>query len=196
MSARLVLALGALVAAATAQSPAPAAAPAPPACCCCAAEKTPLPPLPADATDKERWLRRIHDEAPDDGKNVYLSTRYLDGFRARLAALKEGAPLVEQFSLRWALAEGLLRTGELDEAAGLCRQCVTLCEQNPGQAGGWLPDVLLRLGAIHFRQAEKQNCISRHNAESCILPLSERAVHVDKEGAAAAAEVLTRLLAL
>ena len=31
--------------------------------------------LPADATDKERWLRRLHDEAPRDSANVFLSTR-------------------------------------------------------------------------------------------------------------------------
>jgi hypothetical protein len=125
-----------------------------------------------------------------------LSTRYIDGFRARLSALHADAPLTETFGVRWALAQALLRTGELDEAAGLCRQCVALCDKNPDQAAGWLPEVLLRLGAIYFRQAEKQNCIARHNAESCILPLSPRAVHVDKEGATAAVEVLTRLLAL
>jgi hypothetical protein len=157
MPLRLTLVLGPLVAALTPQSQAP-----PP--CCCAAEKTPLPPLPADATDKERWLRRIHDEAPDDAANIFLSTRYIDGFRAQLSALRADAPLTETFGVRWALAQALLRTGELDEAAGLCRQCVALCDQHPDQAAGWLPEVLLRLGAIYFRQAEKQNCIARHNA--------------------------------
>jgi len=190
MFLRFAPVLATLVAVSTPQTPAP------PPCCCCAAEKKPLPPLPADATDKERWLRRIHDEAPDDSPNIFLSTRYIDGFRARLSALHADAPLTETFGVRWALAQALLRTGELDEAAGLCRQCVALCDKNPDQAAGWLPEVLLRLGAIYFRQAEKQNCIARHNAESCILPLSPRAVHVDKEGATAAVEVLTRLLAL
>ncbi|MCA8948529.1 MAG: hypothetical protein KDE27_03455, partial [Planctomycetes bacterium] len=45
---------------------------------CCAEEHVELAPLPADASDKERWLRRIHDEAPDVASNVFLSTRYLD----------------------------------------------------------------------------------------------------------------------
>ena len=37
---------------------------------CCAEERPALAPLPADATEKERWLRRIQDEAPADASNV------------------------------------------------------------------------------------------------------------------------------
>jgi len=187
-SPRWIAFLG-LVAAAIAQVPEPPS-------CCSAAVRVPLPPLAADATAKERWLRTIHDESADDAANIFLSTRYIDGLRARLLAVKPDAPLTERFGARWGLAQALLRTGDLEEAVGLCRQCVRLCEENPGPAAAWLPEVLLRLGAIWFRQAEKQNCIARHNAESCILPLSPRAVHVDKEGAEAAREVLMRLLAL
>jgi hypothetical protein len=48
----------------------------------------------------------------------------------------------------------------------------------------------------HFRDAEKENCIANHNVDSCILPLSPRAVHTQREGAEAARAVLERLLAL
>ena len=46
--------------------------------CCSEAAAAPLPPLPADATAKERWLRRIHDDAPNDASNLFLSSRYID----------------------------------------------------------------------------------------------------------------------
>ncbi|HEX6810588.1 MAG TPA: CRTAC1 family protein [Planctomycetota bacterium] len=164
--------------------------------CCSTGHDVELPPLPADATARERWLRRIHDGSADDASNVFLSRRYIADMQQRLATLREDAPLAERFGLHWGLAQALVRTGELDEAIAMGERCVRLCEQNPAVASGWLPEVLLRVGATHFRLAEKQNCIARHNAESCILPLSAAAVHVEKQGAAAAAAVLTRLLAL
>jgi hypothetical protein len=170
-----------------------AAAPPP---CCCDTDAVALPPLPADATAKERWLRRLHDDAASDAGNVFLSRHYIDDMQRRLRALPTDAPLTDRFALRWGLAQTLVRTGDLDEAIAMGEQCVRLCEENPTVTAGWLPEVLLRLGATHFRRAEKQNCIARHNAESCILPLSPAAVHVEKQGATAAAEVLTRLLAL
>ncbi|MCU0867235.1 MAG: CRTAC1 family protein [Planctomycetes bacterium] len=167
-----------------------------PASCCSEAAIAPLPPLPADATAKERWLRRLHDEAEDATDNIFLSQRYVAGLRRRAELVGEQAPLAERFGTRWTLMQALVRIGALEEAVRLGEECVRLCEAHPGEAAGWLPEVLLRLGATWFRIAEKQNCIARHNAESCILPLSPRAVHVDKEGAEAAAAVLTRLLAL
>jgi hypothetical protein len=161
---------------------------------CCHEEHPVLLPLPSDATDKERWLRKIHDDAPNDASNIYLSTRYLDEWRTRLAALPPDASLTDRFSLRWSLSLGLVRIGELEEAIALCAQCLELCEANPEAAKSWLPEVLFRLAAAHFRLAERSNCIARHNAESCIFPLSAAAVHADRRGAEAARDLLVRLL--
>lgn len=161
---------------------------------CCADEHVQLDPLPADATEKEKWLHRLFDERDTHPENVYLSDRYLAPFRERLAALPKDAPLTDAFALRWSLSLGLVRTGELDEAIDLCGQCVALCDANPEATKGWLPEVLFRLAAAHFRLAEKNNCIARHTAESCIFPLQGSAVHVDRRGAEAAREVLLRLL--
>lgn len=163
---------------------------------CCAEKDAPLPPLPPDATAKERLLRRIHEEANQDKANIYLSTKYIDEMRDRLKQEAPTATLVERFGLRWSLAQALVRIGELEEAADLCKECLKLCATDPQKSKAWVPEVLFRLAATHFRQAEKQNCIARHNSESCILPLSPKAVHVDKEGAEAAVEVLERLLAM
>ena len=147
---------------------------------CCAEPAAPLAPLPADATDKERWLRRIHDEAGRDAANVFLSARDIDVFREKLARIAPDAPLTQRFGLLWSLAQGCMRLGELDEAIARLEQCVRLCDENPRETKSWLPEVLFRLAAAHFRVAEKQNCIANHNAESCIFPLSASAGHLDK----------------
>lgn len=164
--------------------------------CCKDATEPQLQLLPLDATEKERWLRRIHEEADKDSSNIFLSDHYITDLRDQLKRQPLTAILTERFGIRWSLAQSLIRTGFLDEAIDLCNQCVKLCEQNPIEAKNWLPEVLFRLGATYFRQAEKQNCIAKHNAESCILPFSKQAVHIEKHGAAAAAVTLERLLSL
>ncbi|MCA8953504.1 MAG: CRTAC1 family protein, partial [Planctomycetes bacterium] len=95
----------------------------------------------------------------------------------------------------FALAQALVRTGELEEAIAFGRECVELIASDRARAAAWEPEVLFRLAAAQFRLAEKQNCIARHNAESCILPLSAAAVHVEKEPAEAARDTLVTLLA-
>ncbi|MGE3174251.1 MAG: CRTAC1 family protein [Planctomycetota bacterium] len=159
---------------------------------CCSEPHAVLAPLPASATDKERWLRRLID-APHD-RNIFLSTGHLDAWREQLAELPADAPLTQRFGVRWSLSLGLVYTGELDEAIRLCEECLQLCREHPDETRSWLPDVLFRLAAAHFRLAERQNCIARHNAESCILPLSAAAVHQETRGAEAARDVLVELL--
>lgn len=162
----------------------------------CCDPPAPLPPLPETATAKERWLRRLHDEAEaDEAPNIYLSTRYIDEWQKQLDALPKDAPLAQRFGAHWSLALALVRVGRLDEAAELTRACLSLANANPKEAAGWTPEVLFRLAAVFFRQAEKDNCIARHTDESCIFPLQGSAIHQDKLGAQAAVDVLTQLLA-
>ncbi len=164
---------------------------------CCAEEHATLLPLPADATDKERRLRRIHDEAVDCEWTRYFSSRYLDGWRKQLADEQPDATPTQKFALRWSLSLGLLRTGEIEAAIRLGQECLDLCDRNPDDSKLWLVDeVLFRLAAAHFRLAERDNCIARHNAESCIFPLQGGALHVDRVGAEAARNLLVRLLAM
>lgn len=167
-------------------------APAP----CCAEADAPLPPLPDDATPLERALHRIHTEREHDATNIYLSQRYVDDMRARLDSEPAAAPLIDRFSVRFSLASFCVRIGALDEAIELAEECVELIEAHPAEASAWLPEVLFRLAAAHFRMAERQNCIARHTAESCIFPLAGTAIHVQRRGAEAARAVLERLLAL
>ena len=47
-----------------------------------------------------------------------------------------------------------------------------------------------------MRQAERENCVAHRNSESCILPISETAVHRERSGAEAAIACLEQTLAL
>src|SRR5688572_14598496 len=117
---------------------------------CCADPAAPLQPLPEDATEKEKWLRRLHDEACRQPGNVYLLARDGESFREKLAHLREDAPLTERFGARWSLAQACMRTGALEEAIELLEVCVRLCEASPRETKNWLPEVLFRLASAHF----------------------------------------------
>jgi hypothetical protein len=95
--------------------------------CCTEASAAALPPLPPGATSKERWLRRIHDEAAADGRNGFLSTRYIGDLLDRLARLPAEAHVAEQFVVRRSLALALVRTGDIPGAIELYEQCLALC---------------------------------------------------------------------
>lgn len=163
---------------------------------CCATSVAALPPLPPDASPKETWLRRIHDEAEQVPTNLYLSSRYLEELRLQLDRVEASGGVRERCARRWELAEAELRVGEVASAIVRLEQSVAIAEAEPTEGEALLPNLLFRLAVAHFRDAEKQNCIANHNVDSCILPLSPRAVHQQKDGAEACRAVLERLLAL
>ncbi len=172
------------------------AAQEPPSGACCGAERIELEPLPAGASQKERLLRRICDEADADASNLFLSTRSAADLRARYAALPADAPWRSRYALAWSLSQALVRIGEPERAAALLEECVWLCEQHPDEARAFLPETLFRLAAAHFRASERDNCLERHNEQSCIFPLTGGGLHQLRRGGEAARAALRRLAAL
>jgi len=163
---------------------------------CCEPVARPLPPLPETATDKEKWLRRIHDEVATYESNRYLHTKYIDELRAQLNALGDHATPLERADKRFNLALATIRIGAVDETIRLLEEAVAFVEQDPRQNRAMLSQILFRLAVAHFRAAEKANCIANHNSDSCIMPLSARAVHRETRSAEAARATLDRMLAL
>lgn len=51
-----------------------------------------------------------------------------------------------------------------------------------------------QLAISYLRKAEQENCILNHNNESCIIPISEKAQHTNKEGSTKAVEYLEAYL--
>ncbi|MSR39993.1 MAG: hypothetical protein EXS02_14280 [Planctomycetes bacterium] len=84
--------------------------------CCKDAAEPQLQLLPLDATEKERWLRRIHEEADKNSSNIILSDHYITDLQDQLKRQPLTAILLERFGIRWSLAQSLIRTGLLDEA--------------------------------------------------------------------------------
>jgi len=51
-----------------------------------------------------------------------------------------------------------------------------------------------QLAISYLRKGEQENCIFNHNNESCIIPLSPKGQHINKEGSTKAIEYLTECL--
>ncbi len=57
-----------------------------------------------------------------------------------------------------------------------------------------LTEFKTQLGVSYLRMAEQQNCLENHNNESCIIPISEKAQHINTEGSTKAIEYLEACL--
>jgi hypothetical protein len=97
------------------------------------------------------------------------------------------------FGVKLELSEALLRDGDLSGALALLEDCRRLVEENDGSPQARV--VAWRsLGIANMRMAERQNCVANHNPESCILPISEAAIHRDRSGGEAAVSCFAHAL--
>ena len=55
-------------------------------------------------------------------------------------------------------------------------------------------DVLKGYAIAYLRMGERQNCISNHSSESCIMPIKDAGVHQNKTGSRKAIEIYQQLL--
>ena len=55
--------------------------------------------------------------------------------------------------------------------------------------------IMKDLALAYMRMGERMNCIQNHSAESCIFPISQAAVHMDKTGSEKAIELYKTILA-
>ena len=153
-----------------------------------------LAPLSEDATDKERWLRRIHDTV-EDREHLFLSRGAIEVFRERRDEAEAGSDPRTRMAGRLGYGSVLMSHGRLEEAIAELEGCVALLDEHPDAFRAWdRPEALRTLALAWFRLAERRNCIAHHNADSCIFPLRGGAVHVEREGAARTAEIVLEIL--
>ncbi|HXI52890.1 MAG TPA: CRTAC1 family protein [Candidatus Saccharimonadales bacterium] len=98
-------------------------------------------------------------------------------------------------ALRFQLAESLLNSGRNLESLAEFKDF----ERSQALRGTPLSgenklNVRLNEALCHLREAERINCLSNHNADSCLLPLRDGGIHRWQESSRQAIQVLTNLL--
>jgi hypothetical protein len=124
-----------------------------------------------------------------DFRNFYANTVQYD----RLNAQKPPEDFEKHLEWDFKRSEQALNAGKVDEAIAIAKGAIQRmdAEQYEGKMNHKL---LHQLGICYFRMGELQNCLTNHNAESCILPFSDNAVHKMQDGSKNAVEVYTRIL--
>jgi hypothetical protein len=101
----------------------------------------------------------------------------------------------KELQARLDLGENLLVAGESAEAARELEKLRTLLEsKGKGVPPEFTREAAEMLAMAYLRTGEQQNCLTNHNAESCVYPIRGGGVHKDRRGAEAAVEEYTRLL--
>ena len=95
----------------------------------------------------------------------------------------------------------LMRSGRTEEAIIIIKQVLDEASQlNPEkpsqkkQKDEIIFTVKKQLALAYMRKAEQDNCINNHNSESCIMPFSKKAQHLDREGSENSISLLNELL--
>ncbi len=76
-------------------------------------------------------------------------------------------------------AAALLEAGEEQKSVTLYEEIRKLANLDVKSKNS----LLLNLGTAYLRLAERTNCVSRHTAEACIMPIKGSGIHSNKEGA-------------
>jgi hypothetical protein len=101
---------------------------------------------------------------------------------------------LEHFDERLRLAHALVRVGRAAEAVEIYDQLVG----QAGEAGLAGAERIERLdlprAVAYLRLGEQENCVARHNADSCLFPIRGRAVHCQPRGSLGAVTAFEAIL--
>jgi len=142
-------------------------------------------------TEMAAILQQIYRDA------VAEPVRYFNLNRRRVELMRrdlEQTPLGQRPELHLYFADELLNAGEVDEAIGEILN--VLPRSGPGYfLSPQTKPLFDLLGAALLRQGIQRNCLDRHSAEGCLLPLSGRGIYTWQQASRQAIFLYQQLLA-
>jgi hypothetical protein len=185
----LVLAFAA--ATARGQEPAkPTPAPADPATCCDPDQSDDLPP----PTDRKSKLLRASFRKLRNSDAPFFGEAGLRRLDKQIENLPPNANDARRLKLLFDRGQKRLWAGQIDGSIQDYEACLAILRGSSD-----LPSLFAlycRLGIAWMRLGERSNCVAHHNQDSCLLPLKDGAIHVDKKGSENAARWFTMALEL
>ena len=144
---------------------------------------------PSSNVEMAKELQLIADTC-DPRIAWHLNSQLAEIYRVQLEQTTGNA----RISLRYMLAEQLLKAGSTISAIEQFHIVIKDFEQ----LGIGLTDqsklAYEMLAVAYLRQGEQENCNEQHNAESCIIPMLENAIHSKREGSKNAIEIYKQIL--
>jgi len=158
-------------------------------CCTPTPRETDPAKLPQDR--KSKLLRDVAKQTTES-RAPFLGDGTLRELEARYLKLPLNTPPRQMIQFCYSLGTVRLDDGNVDGAIEMFERCRAIAEQI-GDREAKLT-AMRKLGISYMRMGERTNCARRHNQDSCIFPLKDGAIHVDKRGGEKAAEVYLEIL--
>jgi hypothetical protein len=134
-------------------------------------------------------LERLAQEANPMG-NLFLSRERVAALRSAMAA---NPALTNSPETLFNFGSELLNAGENEKALVAFNRVEQLSRTTELGKDNEL-NLRLDQALVYLRMAEQRNCLSNHNADSCLLPIKGGGIHLWQEGSRNAIGVLTNLL--
>jgi hypothetical protein len=151
-------------------------------------------PVPQDAgVDRKAKLLKETGEKLEASNDPFFGRGMLKELERRVASLPPDAPVQAALPLRLSLGDSLLQFGQIDRAIEEYEKSLELTKPIKDPRTALV--VKRKLAVAWMRQGERQNCVTRHNQDSCILPLKDGALHVDRTGSQNAIALLQDVIA-
>ena len=121
--------------------------------------------------------------------NLYMNRERAAAMRAAMTA---NPALTNSAEMQFNFASELMNAGENESALAVFARLEELTRAGRNKQN----ELSLRLGQAvsYLRLGEQRNCLSNHNADSCLLPLKGGGIHTWQDGSRHAMGVLTNLL--
>ncbi len=140
---------------------------------------------------KAELLRGVADSL-EASTAPFLGRGGVAAAQARIADAQQRNSAAALFNATLALADAHLAVGELDEAIANYDRVLKIAQQ-ANDTKSW--SAAAKKAAIAWmRQGERQNCVARHNQDSCLFPLQGGALHVDPKASKQAILFLEAIL--
>ncbi len=149
--------------------------------CRCKAKQSPV----YQAASTQRMAKRLKRLYQDLGiyRNFFMATPET----ADLEPMRGRDGEIDPVRREWELANVFLRAGQTEEAIQRFDKFKDfVARSRPLLHQDFVALVHRRLAISYLRLGEQNNCISRHTAESCLLPISQGGVHTVQHGSRAA----------
>ncbi len=118
----------------------------------------------------------------------------LQGIKYYKRKMKRVNTKSEQYFLHFDLAYQYLCSGYIDSALMHYNLVPDQMWNNAFQSNPYEFDKYMYLALCHLRDGEQRNCQDGHNQYSCIMPLADQALHVNKNGSKRAIEFYKKSL--
>lgn len=150
-----------------------------------------LRPLPVGTQRMAERLVRFR-ETIDPGSVPFLNDRMVPILRSNLAAAVGGR---QQLGIRFQLGRQLVQAGFPEEGIAQYDAMEAMMARLTGRVvGQGMSDLRMSRAIALLRVGEQENCLERHNPDSCIFPIQARGVHALQRGSRGAIAVLTEQL--